>query len=308
MGSVNQPDKRILITGASGLIGGRLIEHLIESGHWRIRAASRVTRAWPGGVEGCVTDISRPATLHEACQNVDALVNLSSMTERSCASDPQAALTANGGGALALVSAASKAGVPRFIQVSTYKVYGNNPSGRLTEDSPAAPQSHYAITHRVAEDYAISLHPDSVVFRLANGFGAPVNAAVGAWEIIANEMCRQAVVDGRVTIRSSGRAWRNFVPIGDVVRALHAAALGLPAGRYHLGSPESMSLLSLAERIVRVCADTLGVSPQVTTGVGEAGEMPARLDFRIDKLANAGFVPAATFDDEVRRTLLAVGH
>ena len=308
MGSVNQPDKRILIMGASGLIGGRLIEHLIESGHWRIRAASRVTRAWPDGVEGCVTDISRPETLHEACQNVAALVNLSSMTERSCAIDPQAALMVNGGGTLALVLAASKAGVPRFVQVSTSKVYGNNPSGRLTEDSPITPQSHYAITHRVAEDYAILLHSNSVVFRLANGFGAPVNTAVGAWDIIANEMCRQAVVDRRVTIRSSGRAWRNFVPMSDVVQALYAAVLGLQAGRYHLGSSESMSLLSLAERIVRVCADTLGYSPMVTTGAGEPGEMPARLDYRIDKLVRAGFAPAATLDDEVRRTLLAVGH
>jgi len=305
---VNQSGKRILIIGASGLIGGRLIEHLIESGHWRIRAASRIMRAWPGVVEGCVTDTSRPATLHAACENVDAAVNLSSMTERSCAIDPQAALMANGGGTLAWVLAASKVGVPRFVQVSTYKVYGNNPRGRLTEDSPATPQSHYAITHRVAEDYAMSLHPNSVVFRLANGFGAPVNAAVGAWDIIANEMCREAVVDRRATIRSSGRAWRNFVPMSDVVRALHAAALGLPSGRYHLGSPESMSLLSLAERIARVCADTLGFSPQVTTGTVEAGEMPARLDFRIDKLVNAGFAPATTFDDEVRRTLLAVGH
>lgn len=307
MGSVNQPDKRILITGASGLIGGRLIEHLIESGHWRIRAASRIRRAWPGGVEGCVTDISRPATLHEACQNVDAVVNLSSMTERSCASDPQAALMANGGGTLALVLAASKAGVSRVVHVSTFKVYGNNPAGRITEDTPPSPQSHYAITHRVAEDYTMSQHANGVVFRLANGFGVPVGQPPSAWAVIGNEMCRQAVVERRITIRSSGRAWRNFVPMSDIIRALDAATGVLPAGRYHLGSRESMPLVGLAERVARVCAETFGFRPAVTTGPETAGDQPAPLDFCVDKLAAAGVLPGQTFDDELRRTLRAVG-
>lgn len=307
MGSVKQAGIRILITGASGLIGGRFIEHLLQSDRASIRAASRVTRAWPVGVEGCVAEATRPETLIDACRGIDAVVNLSSMGEKACTLDPHAALRTNGGGALALVLAASAAGVSRVVHVSTFKVYGNNPTGRITEDTPPSPQSHYAITHRVAEDYTMSQHANGVVFRLANGFGVPVGPLPGAWDVIGNEMCRQAVVDRRITIRSSGRAWRNFVPMSDIVRALDAATGILPAGRYHLGSRESMPLRDLAERVARVCAETFGFRPAVTTGPAAAGDQPAPLDFCVDKLAAAGVLPGQTFDDELRRTLRAVG-
>src|ERR1700730_12475361 len=230
---------RMLITGASGLVGGRLIGHLRRSGDVQLRAASRIMRTWPDGVEGCVIDISQTATLRDACREMDAVVNLSSMAERLCLIDPQAALRVNGGGTLALVLAAANVGVSRFVQVSTYKVYGNNPAGLHTEETPCKPQSHYAITHRVAEDYVTSQHPKSVVFRLANGFGAPIEASMDCWDIVVNEMCRQAETDRQITIRSSGQAWRNFVPMHDVLCALQSAAIDLPAGTYNLGSPQS---------------------------------------------------------------------
>ncbi len=295
---------RVLITGASGLVGGRLIRRLLESPDVQIRAASRIVRAWPDGVEGCVADIAQPATLHNACGQMDAVVNLSLMAERFCRIDPQAALRVNGGGTLALASAAASAGVSRFVQVSTYKVYGDNPSGLVTEETPCRPQSHYAITHRVAEDYATSQHPNSVVFRLANGFGAPVDAAADCWDIIVNEMCRQAAVDRRISIRSAGRGWRNFVPMNDVVRALRSGTIDLPAGTYNLGSPQSMTLRGVAERVAHVCGDTLGFFPSVSAAAAVDGEQPVPLDYRIEKLAASGFKSSASIDEEVGRTLL----
>ncbi|MBA3656401.1 MAG: NAD-dependent epimerase/dehydratase family protein, partial [Gemmatimonadaceae bacterium] len=71
------PEKPVvLVTGASGLIGGRLIEHLTARDDVAIRAASRVARNWPKTVDGRLVDYSLAATLSEACQGVDAVVNL----------------------------------------------------------------------------------------------------------------------------------------------------------------------------------------------------------------------------------------
>lgn len=296
---------KVLVTGASGLIGGRFIRHLLESPDVLVKAASRTVRAWPDRVEGCVVDLDRPSTFHDACEGVEAVVNLSSMAERFSALDPHAALRVNAGGTLSLATAASTARVRRFVQVSTYKVYGNNPSGFVTEGTLCKPQSHYAITHRAAEDYATSQHPNTVVFRLANGFGAPVDPAVDCWAIIVNELCRQIAVDGRITIRSSGQTWRNFVPMHDVILALRAAATDLPAGTYNLGWEQSMQLRGVAERVAEVCRGTLGFSAAVVFGPAMDGEETAPLDFRTEKLARAGVTPVASFDEEVSRTLLA---
>lgn len=297
--------RSVLILGASGLVGGRLIEHLLSLGSVRIRAASRVERTWPPAVEGSVVDFGRPSTLFDACSGMEAAINLASMDERACARDPLTALHANAGGALVLASAAAKAGVARLVHLSTYKVYGDTPGGPVTEETLCHPQSHYAITHHAAEHYVRSQHPSGVVLRLANGFGAPVSAVTGAWDIIVNEICRQVVVDRRIAIRSSGKGWRNFVPIADVVRALELATNVIPAGTYNLGSPQSMTLRDLARRVATVSQATLGFCPDVSVGASDPSDSPVALDYRIDKLAAAGHAATASFDEEVRRTLLA---
>jgi UDP-glucose 4-epimerase len=296
---------RVLITGATGLIGGRLVRFLLEKGDVQVRAGSRTARAWPEGVEGCVAEIGRPESLPAALEGVDAVINLSSVSERRCSLEPAEALRVNAGGALALATAARDVGVPRFVQVSTYKVYGNCPNGVVTEETPCRPSSHYAITHRTAEDYARMQHPCCVVFRVANGFGAPVGAPPSAWDVLANEFCRDTVLHGAIAVRSSGLSWRNFVPMADIVGALHAGAVGLPAGTYNLGAPGSMTLRDLAARVARMSDATLGVRPEVTFGPVEVNEVHPPLDFRIDRLAAAGFCPTASLDDELRETLIS---
>jgi hypothetical protein len=75
----------------------------------------------------------------------------------------------------------------------------------------------------------------------------------------------------------------------DVVRALEAAATELPYGTYNLGSSQSMQLRSVAERVAQVCRETLGFSPSVNASAAVEGEQPMPLDYRIEKLARAGF-------------------
>ena len=70
----------VLVTGASGLIGGRLIAALIGEGIV-VRAASRVARFWPAGVDGIVIDWGAPASFTTSCVGVDAVVNLAAMPE-----------------------------------------------------------------------------------------------------------------------------------------------------------------------------------------------------------------------------------
>ena len=292
----------VLITGASGLIGGRLIESLLTPRHVCVRAASRIERIWPDGVEGYVVDQERAETLHAACEGVDAVINLAAMSERRCALEPQLALRINAGGTLAWSMAATAMGVRRFVQVSTYKVYGNNPAGVVSEESRTEPRSHYAITHHASEDYA-RLHASATVLRLANGFGAPVTSGVDCWDIIVNQFCRQALTEGRITIRSSGLALRNFIPMSDVVMALAHAAFQLPAGIYNLGAAQSMSLVDAAERVAAVCFEIFGFAPAIQAGAPAANEVHPKLDFRTDKLARAGFQPNGAMDDELARTL-----
>lgn len=295
---------RVLVTGASGLVGGRLLTALMSDGTTHVRAASRTVRRWPPGVEGAVIRPDAFQDLMIACQGMDVVINLASMPEAACTADPDGALRANAGGTLALMREAVRANTARFVQLSTSKVYGNDLAGAVTEETLTHPVSHYGITHRAAEDYA-SQHPHAVVLRLANGFGAPVSADARSWGVIVNDFCRQAVTKHQIAIRSDGLAWRNFIPLGDVVIALRAAAVGLPRGTYNLGSEKSMTIRAMAERVSTVCRDMLGVRVGVSVGASVTDGPRIPLDYRTDRLRAAGLALKGSIDDEIKSTLAA---
>ena len=291
----------MLVVGASGLVGGRLLAGLSGDTRFRVRAASRVDRKWPARIEGVVIDPAAADGLQAACEGADTVVNLASMTDAACAADPGGALRANAGGTRTLVGAAIAAGITRFVQVSTAKVYGNNPTGVITESTVTRPESHYAITHRVAEDYAM-LHSNAVVMRLSNGYGAPASRCRRSWDVMVNEFCREAATTGRITLRGDGLAWRNFIPLDDVVVALKFALTSLPRGTYNLGAPQSMPIRTMANRVAGACTDALGFSAEVVATRASRSDAPP-LDFRTDKLRDAG-VRIEDADREIRRTLV----
>lgn len=297
----------VLVVGASGLIGGRLLEALRHDATIRVRAASRAAHAWPAGVDGVVLDGSADA-LALACEGASVVVNLAAMGEAACADDPEGALMVNVGGTLRLVTAATRARVSRFVQLSTAKVYGPNPHGTVTEATPTRPRSDYAITHLASEHYA-ARHQHAVILRLSNGFGAPIGDVPGAWRVIVNEFCRQAVVDGCIALRGDGAAWRSFVPMHDVVAAIVAAARTLPAGTFNLGGCAA-TLEQMAARTAKVAQDVLGTTVTVRLAPKgsestQAGAASAPLDYRSDRLRSLGIALDASVDDELARTLRA---
>jgi UDP-glucose 4-epimerase len=302
--STSGPRVSILVMGASGLVGGRLLAALCCEGAIRVRAASRVPRIWPAGVEGVVTDSATPDTLIAACEGMDVVVNLASMSEAASAVDPRRALCENAGGTFELMRAAISSRVARFVQLSTSKVYGHNLAGVVTEETVTRPVSYYAITHRSGEDYAM-LHPDSVVLRLANGFGAPIGGNAQCWSVMVNDFCRQAVTTHRITIRSDGMAWRNFIALDNVILALGAAATNLPSGIYNLGSPTSTTIRMMAQRVAAACERVLGFGVAVSVGISTAGTQSGPLDYRTDRLRDAGVSFADSSEDEILRTLIA---
>lgn len=299
---------RVLVAGASGLIGGRLLHHLLRSGNIDVRAASRRERIWPDGVEGRVVPSGDTNALGEACRGVDVVINLAAMGERACAADPSGALVANAGGALAWASAASRCGVARFVQLSTAKVYGTELRGVVTEQTPTRPRSHYAVTMRAAEDYVSMLHPSAVVLRLSNGFGAPVGSPPGAWDTIVNEFCKQAVVDRRIVVRSAGSTLRNFVPMTDVVAAVGVAMESAAPGTYNLGGRRSRSLREAADCVAEACVSVHGFRPSIEFGQETDTTTGEPLDYRIDRLMGQGFNPSDAFEREIRATVDAAGR
>ncbi|MET9648035.1 SDR family oxidoreductase [Streptomyces syringium] len=79
-GSTEKPAPRVLVAGATGYIGGRLVPGLLEAGY-RVRCLARDPRRlrdqpWAGRVETVKADVTRPDTLPDAFADVDVLYYL----------------------------------------------------------------------------------------------------------------------------------------------------------------------------------------------------------------------------------------
>lgn len=218
-------------------------------------------------------DIARePGAAASACAGVDTVVHLAGDNEVIAARDPASAL---GGTVLAterLVEAAREARVRRLVYMSTVHVYGERiaPRAAVTEDMRPEPRAVYAIARLASEHLAASLASagiDVVVLRLTNSLGAPAHPAVDRWTLVANDLCRQGALTGRLVLRSSGVQWRDFVALSDV-RAIVAAASRvdepvLPAGTYNLGSGRSMTIRQLAGLVQDAFEQRTGARPEL---------------------------------------------
>jgi UDP-glucose 4-epimerase len=250
---------KVLITGAGGYIGGRLVGTFVER-RWTVHALNRDS-APRLKVEQTVcdlTDDAAPSTLAECCKGVDAVVHLAGEDEVVAARQPAAALAATVVATERVAEACARASVKRLVYLSTMHVYGSRvvPGAVLTEDMRVEPRSAYAISRLASEHVAAALSPGAyelVIFRLTNSVGAPDDPSVDRWSLVANDLCRQGALEGRLQLRSSGVQWRDFVPLGAVCSAIATAAAandrGPAPGTYNLGSGRPVTVRGLAEMI-----------------------------------------------------------
>jgi len=162
----------ILITGATGKVGGRLTKRLAERGH-RVRAlvrdkarAAELRQTHAELVEGDVLDAD---SLAAAVRDVEAVVHCAAFFRGAT---PEQAHAVNELGSQHLARAARAASVKRFVFTSTGLVYGSNGGHLAREDDPCEPTAAYPVSKLAAERYLLAMEGlDVRVLRLPFVYG-----------------------------------------------------------------------------------------------------------------------------------------
>ena len=179
----------VLVTGATGFVGLNIVEQLLAAGD---RVVAFSAHPFPGAVreafaalpgtlvemEGDVRDAARLGLAFSA-QDIEAVVHTAAITSDAARelSSADRVISVNLEGLATTIASAGRAGVRRFVFVSSVGVYGTGPEDGavLDETRPHSPATLYGITKSAGEAIAqrlCALHGmDCVVGRLGPVFG-----------------------------------------------------------------------------------------------------------------------------------------
>ena len=300
----------VLLTGGFGTIGGRLASALSKTSGWNIRLASRMNRQpppWCPNAEVFSVDFNSQKSIRGMLYGMTHVIHLAALNDYECKADAANAQLVNVEHTTRIVEEAIRRLDIRFVYLSTIQVYGNNLSGMINESTTTGPDNAYSSTHLQAEEIVKQAHQsgrvEGIRLRCANGFGAPMTPDAKIWQIIANDLCRQAIENKSLTLKSDGLQYRNFIPMTDICVAiqhvLQMDSTKVADGLFNLGSARSLQIIEMAERIANRCEHTLGFRPPLHLPTRSAGISPPELNYRFDKLLATGIALASNIDREI---------
>lgn len=253
-GSASKATQKVLVTGATGLIGRALVASLLEQGvHVRAQVRNAALLCDTVGGAGQGVEVQEADFAFAEKRDLAALVAGCSAVVHTAAlvHDPKAAVRdfdlVNVRATRELACAAAQAGVESFVFLSTIGVYGQGPFENVREDAPLRPVTAYAVSKARSEDWLLSagLFERTVVLRPSLVFGEGDRGNL-------IKLIRQ-IKSGMYVHVDGGLTRKSLIYSRDLARAVCLSLADLPGGRhvYNIANPDAVWLTDLVTTIAR---------------------------------------------------------
>jgi UDP-glucose 4-epimerase len=299
---------RILVTGGAGYIGSHTVDALVATGAHDISvidnlSAGKRDHLNPGarfhqadirdaGEVGRIIASERPEVMiHFAAQ----------MDVRRSVADPAADAQVNVVGFLNLMEAARQHGLRRVVFSSTGgAIYGEQDFFPADESHPCRPVSPYGVAKFATESYLYFYRAqygiDYAAMRYANVYG-PRQDPHGDAGVVAI-FCGRLLENKPVTIFGDGEQTRDYVYVGDVVRANVAAVSAAVTGPINIGTGIETSI----NHLYRTLAGVAKSGQAAAYAPGRPGEQKRSAISAGRAERELGWKPQVTLEEGLRRT------
>ncbi len=281
---------KILVTGGAGFIGSHTVDALVASGQHQVSIIDNLSA-------GKRHQINPKARFHELdlrdadavkrvieAETPEVIVHLAAqMDVRRSVADPPYDAQVNVVGFLNLMESARQHGLRRVIFSSTGgAIYGEQETFPASEDHSLHPVSPYGVAKLATEAYLffykVQYGIDYTALRYGNVYG-PRQDPHGEAGVVAI-FCGKMLQGQPCTIFGDGKQTRDYVFVGDVVRANIAAANSNVSGAINVGTGIETNVNDLYH--------TLGTVADVTRAPEYAPARPGEQSRSVISPARAG--------------------
>jgi dTDP-glucose 4,6-dehydratase len=304
------PYEHVLVTGGAGFIGSHLCAALLADG-CRVTCMDSFLTGLPENIAPfrdhpafhlMPTDATRPMRSFEA---VDLVLHFASpASPADYMRYPIETLTVGSIGTLHALEHAADHGA-RFVLASTSEVYGDplvhpQPESYWGNVNPVGPRGVYDEAKRFAEAlttaYRTARRTNTAIVRIFNTFGPRMRSSDGR---AIPTFIRQALGDEPLTVTGDGRQTRSVCYVDDTVRGVLAVADSDLDGPVNVGSPDEMSVLEIARRIIEVTGSQSTIQ-HIPAMVDDPRVRRPDITLIESKL---GWRPVVDWDEGIRRTV-----
>src|SRR6516164_3775625 len=216
---------RIFVTGSDGYLGSLLAPALLKLGYDVVGLDTGFFKERSPYRSGDPTPRTLVKDLREIeagdLTGYDAIVHMAELSNDPAGQlAPNITYEINHQGSVRLAELAQKAGVRRFVYMSSCSVYGVSGGEFVTEESPLDPQTAYAICKTLVERDVRAMANAQFAptfLRNATAYGASPRMR---FDIVLNNLAGLAWSTGEVLMTSDGTPWRPLVHAADIAKAI----------------------------------------------------------------------------------------
>lgn len=282
----------ILVTGASGFIGGAIAYHLIKQGYF-VQGLNR-RQSKQRGLEFIEVDITRNDFVEfmiRKSRPFDVIIHAAAALPQQ--HDITIAAT-NCLGVQQVLSLAKAWKVKKFIYLSSLPVIGVPQKLPINEEHVTKPQSTYHVSKLYGEYVVGFARKDGIksnVLRITSpvGFGMPSNR-------IFSTFVKNALINENIVLEGKGGRCQNYVDVRDISKAVEYCLEKEVEGIFNIGGCRSFSNIELA----KLCIDTLNSSSIIKYSGKVDDDELLNWDVSIDKaMSHLGYYPQYVIKDSI---------
>lgn len=268
--------KKILVIGANGFTGRRILDDLSRNHAYQVAGCSLHEDCCPGSgnyhfIRADIRDAQAIQALFREVE-LDVIINTAALSVPDyCETLREEADAVNITAVAALAERCSEFGC-RFIHLSTDFVFSGDTDRLYTEEDTPAPVNYYGYTKWEGEKKVATLCDDYALVRVVVVYGAALPGQHGnILQLVANRL------RSNTEVHVVSDQWRTPTFVGDISLGVEKLINHPRSGIYHLCGNDCLTIAEIAYRV----ADALGLNRSliIPVSTGEMGETTPRPRF-----------------------------